>query len=141
MGPEYVTHEELTAAVSSRPSREELQAMLNSLQPQLQLAVVNGLKEALPAVLSTIDDRYMRRVEEMHETLYDKEDGLVIVVDRLSIQAKEIPGLVKMRWQLFGLVLASNIIAVVIGWWACTNFTRPVELGKFDLPAPIHSTR
>ena len=109
--------------------------MLNSLQPQLQLAVVNGLKEALPAVLSTIDDRYGRSVEEMRQTLYDKDDGLVILVDRLSIQSKEIPGLVKMRWQLFGLIAASNIIALLIGWWAATSFTRPIELPQFNQPA------
>lgn len=135
MPPDFVTHEELSASLASRPSREELQTMLNSLQPQLQLAVVNGLKEALPAVLSTIDDRYGRSVEEMRQTLYDKDDGLVILVDRLSIQSKEIPGLVKMRWQLFGLIAASNIIALLIGWWAATSFTRPIELPQFNQPA------
>ena len=134
MPPDFVTHEELSAQLASRPSREELQTMLNSLQPQLQLAVVNGLKEALPAVLSTIDDRYGRNVAEMRETLYDKDDGLVILVDRLNIQAKEIPGLVKMRWQLFGFVIASNIIALLIGWWAATSFMLPREFSQQSRP-------
>ena len=120
-----VSHADLNTELQRYVMRVELEQLLQGLTPQIQLAVVNGVKEALPAVLTQIDDRYGQTVKEMKDTLYNKESGLVIMVDRMSTLTKEIPALIKMRWQLYGIILASNIIAIIIGWWAATNFMVP----------------
>jgi hypothetical protein len=118
-----VTHNELATALQPLVTRAELEQFIKSLAPSMQLAVVNGVKEAMPAIMEKIDDQYKGRVSNMHNTLYDDEKGLVIVVDRIVQMTKELPGLIKMKWQLYGLIFASNILCILAGI-AVGHFSR-----------------
>lgn len=112
MAPESsVTHQEMQNTLQAYVTRAELEALLKGFAPEMQLAIVNGIKEIMPELLEKIEDRYGTKVNNMHQTLYNEEKGLVISVDRIAQLVKEIPDLVRLKWQLFAVVFATNIIA------------------------------
>lgn len=110
------TREELNQALQPFVSRAELAQLLETLSPKIQLAVVNGIKEATPQIFEKISDKYGEKINAMHATLYDDKDGLVIVVDRMNTLVKELPDLIRLKWQLYGVVIASNIVVGAIGF-------------------------
>lgn len=124
MPPESsVTHQELQSALQPYVTRAELEALLKGFAPEMQLAIVNGIKEIMPELLEKFEDRYGGKVNNMHQTLYNEEKGLVITVDRIAQLVKEIPDLVRLKWQLFAVVLATNIVAGVAGF-ALSQFVK-----------------
>lgn len=137
MGDEgQITHAELNAALLPFVTREELKQFIEGLAPKMQLAVMNGVKEAMPQILEKIEDKYGQKVSSMHRTLYDPTDGMVLMMDRVKVIVQEIPGLVRMKWQLFGFIAASNVLALFIGWWAATNFATPKIEQPYSQPVP-----
>lgn len=132
-----VTHEDLTHLVT----RAELAAFLSGFGDKMQLAVIEGLKSSIPDIMHTIEDKYGTRVTAMHDALFNKEDGIVITVDRMKPQVLEIPALVKLRWQMFGLAVASNILAVFVGWWIASSVASPVQQYRPAPPVAAEATR